>query len=77
MISRQRKWQIKQRKRRKCITCGKQAITAQYCETHRDSHNLHRVRKYYPQKAYGEFADVHNLIMQIQSVCKEKINAKI
>jgi len=33
-ISRQRKYQLRMRDKKCCITCGKKAITSHYCEEH-------------------------------------------
>jgi hypothetical protein len=41
-ISRQRRWQLRQQRNRRCIICGKPAITARYCEPHRRAHILQR-----------------------------------
>lgn len=93
MISRQRKWQIKQKLGGKCITCGKKAVTSEHCETHRRLHTKYHIQqsrkpktkkakhaydqKRYAKEAYGEYAEHHILIMKIQDVCKEKINAQV
>lgn len=34
-VSRQRQWQIRMRKQRRCIQCGKPAVTMNHCEEHR------------------------------------------
>jgi len=44
-ISRQRKWQIKQKRQGLCIICGKKAITAKFCEFHRQD-DLKRKKKW-------------------------------
>jgi hypothetical protein len=41
-ISRQRRWQLRQQRGRRCIICGKPAITARYCERHRRAYILQR-----------------------------------
>jgi hypothetical protein len=39
-VSRQRKYQLRKRKLRKCVICGEQAVTAFHCETHRQKTNV-------------------------------------
>jgi hypothetical protein len=40
-ISRQRRYQLRKRRDRKCIRCGQDAVNAGYfCETHRQIHNV-------------------------------------
>jgi hypothetical protein len=57
-ISRQRRYQLRKHRDRKCIRCGQQAVNQGYfCETHRQVHNvltreLHRKRSDFKHRDY-------------------------
>jgi len=58
MVSRQRKWQIKQQEMGNCIVCGRKAVTKNFCEFHRQIANK-RSRIY--QARLREKRDYENL----------------
>lgn len=39
MVSRQYKWQLKQREAGNCKICGKKAVNKKHCEEHRIKYN--------------------------------------
>lgn len=39
-VSRQRKYQLRRRKQKKCVICGDPAITKFHCEVHRQKVNV-------------------------------------
>lgn len=39
-LSRQRRWQIKQRENKKCVICGDPSVTAIHCERHAEMHRV-------------------------------------
>ena len=52
-ISKQRRWQLRQEKAGKCITCGKPAARYQRCESHADALVL-RTREHQRIRLGGE-----------------------
>lgn len=89
MISRQRRWQLKQRELNKCIICAEPAVTKEHCEKHRQAHLRYHYQhakkpkhkaqrkiyflKHYAKKNYGKFAEHFILISQIQNEIRRKI----
>lgn len=38
-VSRQRRWQLKQKRLKRCIICGKPSVVALHCQYHREKNN--------------------------------------
>lgn len=44
-ISKQQRWQVIQRGKGLCITCGEPAVTASHCEEHRVKYNKYMLKR--------------------------------
>lgn len=49
-LSRQRKWQLRQRDKGKCITCGEPRVDATHCAKHAKAASAISLDYYYRQK---------------------------